>query len=172
MRPRNKFFHSTHFPHICPSLEDDKWIVCFADTRMRKRESVCFSFILPHPKTLNQALYVAKFLTCYPYIYRNGSLVCWGRCLGGGRGWSLSTWDLGVGSWVILWWACYALPINTTQLCANCQWTLGGWRWGFFFECVSITPERCCMVTCGGTHVARACSWCFDSLSLGSLIKT
>lgn len=132
MRPRNKFFHSTHFPHICPSLEDDKWIVCFADTRMRKRESVCFSFILPHPKTLNQALYVAKFLTCYPYIYRNGSLVCWGRCLGEGGS---VPFHLGLGSWklgqIVMSMLCIAYQYDpiVCNLSMNTRWV----TMSFFF---------------------------------------
>lgn len=78
-------------PHICPSLEEDKWIVCFADTRMRKRESVCFSFILPHPQNPQACMWLSFSLVEMGPLFVGGGV--WGR--GGGS----VAFHLGLGSW-------------------------------------------------------------------------
>lgn len=133
MRPRNKFFHSTHFPHICPSLEDDKWIVCFADTRMRKRESVCFSFILPHPKTLNQAcMWLSFSLVIHTFIEMGPLFV-------GGDGGGSVPFHLGLVSWklghIVKSVLCIAYQYDpiVCKLSMNTRWVTMRF---FFWMCV------------------------------------
>jgi hypothetical protein len=94
-----------------------------------EKERVCaFLSYFCTPQNPQACMWLSFSLVINAFI-EMGPLFVWGAR-------SLSTWDLGVGSWVIMWWACYALPINTTPVCANCQWTLGGWGWVFVWMCV------------------------------------